>query len=344
MGAPAYRRLDVDERRQQLLERGAELFTSHPYEELSMSRIAREVGISKALLYHYFPSKQAYFEATLSAWAEQLRERTEPDPDLSPVEQLMTSLDAFLALVEENAVAYRNLMRERGRRRRDPRADRRGAAEDGAAHPRRAVPGRGAAEGAHRRQRLALVHGRRLPRTGSSTGTSSASELRDLLLGVLMGALVAADAAPDLDSRELKPAAVTADTALSCAGDGRPRDRSACWPCSPHSGRLPRAASAKVPQATLTPGGRAIAPASAPPAVKAMIEAANRIRHRPYRWGGGHRSWNSRGYDCSGSVSYVMHAAGLLDYPLDSRGFMRWGGGGAGSWVRIYANTATSSR
>jgi hypothetical protein len=97
-------------------------------------------------------------------------------------------------------------------------------------------------------------------------------------------------------------------------------------------------ASAAAPQATLTPGGRAVAPPSAPPAVKAMIEAANRIRHRPYVWGGGHRSWNSRGYDCSGSVSYVMHAAGLLESPLDSTGFMRWGGGGGGSWVRIYAN------
>ncbi len=94
----------------------------------------------------------------------------------------------------------------------------------------------------------------------------------------------------------------------------------------------------KVPIATLTPGGRAIAPPSAPPAVKAMIEAANRIHHRPYVWGGGHRHWNSRGYDCSGSVSYVMHAAGLLESPLDSTGFMRWGGGGGGSWVRIYAN------
>ena len=53
---------------------------------------------------------------------------------------------------------------------------------------------------------------------------------------------------------------------------------------------------------------------------------------------GGHRHWNSRGYDCSGSVSYVLHAAGLLESPLDSTGFMRWGGGGGGSWVRIYAN------
>jgi cell wall-associated NlpC family hydrolase len=97
-------------------------------------------------------------------------------------------------------------------------------------------------------------------------------------------------------------------------------------------------AAASTPTATLTPGGRAVAPPSAPPAVKAMIEAGNRIRHRPYRWGGGHRSWNSAGYDCSGSVSYVLHAAGLLEYPLDSTGFMRWGGGGGGSWVRIYAN------
>jgi hypothetical protein len=97
-------------------------------------------------------------------------------------------------------------------------------------------------------------------------------------------------------------------------------------------------ASAAVPQARLLRDGRGLAPPSAPPVVKAMIEAANRIRHRPYVWGGGHRSWNSRGYDCSGSVSYVLHAAGLLESPLDSTGFMRWGGGGGGSWVRIYAN------
>jgi hypothetical protein len=103
-----------------------------------------------------------------------------------------------------------------------------------------------------------------------------------------------------------------------------------------HSTAAP--AGAKVREATLLPGGRAIAPASAPPSVKAMIEAANRIRHRPYHWGGGHRQWNAAGYDCSGSISYVLHAAGLLEAPLDSTGFMRWGGGGGGSWVRIYAN------
>ncbi len=84
MSEPAYRRMDVDERRAQLLERGAELFTSHPYDELSMNKIAAEVGISKALLYHYFPSKQAFFEETLGTWAERLRMRTEPDPEPLP--------------------------------------------------------------------------------------------------------------------------------------------------------------------------------------------------------------------------------------------------------------------
>ena len=69
---PAYTRLDVDERRRRLLELGAELFARHGYEELSMARIAREAGISKALLYHYFPSKQAYFAATLEQAAEEL--------------------------------------------------------------------------------------------------------------------------------------------------------------------------------------------------------------------------------------------------------------------------------
>lgn len=101
---------------------------------------------------------------------------------------------------------------------------------------------------------------------------------------------------------------------------------------------LVAAAGAAVPQATLVNSRRAVAPPSAPPAVKAMIAAANHIRERPYVWAGGHRNWNSRGYDCSGSVSYVLHAAEMLDYPLDSTGFMRWGGGGPGSWVRIYAS------
>ncbi|HTU96663.1 MAG TPA: helix-turn-helix domain-containing protein [Solirubrobacteraceae bacterium] len=106
MTEPAYTRLDVDERRRRLLELGRELFAQHSYDELSMARIAREAGISKALLYHYFPSKQEYFAATLATAAEQLRTLTEPDPDLPPIEALGASLDAYLGWIESNQLAY----------------------------------------------------------------------------------------------------------------------------------------------------------------------------------------------------------------------------------------------
>jgi AcrR family transcriptional regulator len=114
MGEPAYTRMQVDERRRQLLERGAELFARHSFSELSMAGIAREAGISKALLYHYFPSKRDFFVATLQQAAEELRRRTEPDPDLSPAQALAGSLDAFLGWVEENELAYRKLMESAG--------------------------------------------------------------------------------------------------------------------------------------------------------------------------------------------------------------------------------------
>ena len=109
--APAYTRLDVDERRRRLLALGAELFARFSYDELSMARIAREAGISKALLYHYFPGKQAYFAATLEEKAAELAALTEPDPALQPVEQLTQSLGAFLGWVQDNRVAYGKLVR-----------------------------------------------------------------------------------------------------------------------------------------------------------------------------------------------------------------------------------------
>ena len=108
---PAYTRLDVDERRRRLLELGADLFTRFAYDELSMARIAKEAGISKALLYHYFPSKEAYFVATLEEKAAELTQRTAPDPDQPPLAQLSASLDAYLAWVEENAGSYEKMIR-----------------------------------------------------------------------------------------------------------------------------------------------------------------------------------------------------------------------------------------
>ena len=114
MAGPAYARMQVDERRRQLLEHGAELFATHSFSELSMARIAREAGISKALLYHYFPSKQDFFVATLQQGAEELARRTEPDPTLPPLEALAGSLDAFLAWIEENETGYRKLLESVG--------------------------------------------------------------------------------------------------------------------------------------------------------------------------------------------------------------------------------------
>ncbi len=85
-------------------------------------------------------------------------------------------------------------------------------------------------------------------------------------------------------------------------------------------------------------GGRAIAPQGAPDAVKRAIAAANRIDGRPYVWGGGHLSFRSHGYDCSGAVSYVLHAAGLLDQTMVSGQLASWGEGGLGRWITVYAN------
>jgi hypothetical protein len=92
-------------------------------------------------------------------------------------------------------------------------------------------------------------------------------------------------------------------------------------------------------KATLLPSGLAIAPSDAPPQIKAIIEAGNKIATLPYVYGGGHNAtFSGRGYDCSGSVSYALHGGGLLTSPLDSSSFMRWGDRGPGSWVTIYTN------
>jgi AcrR family transcriptional regulator len=114
VAGPAYTRLHVDERRRQLLDEGARLFAEHAYADLSMARIAREAGISKALLYHYFPSKQDFFLATLQQGAEEIARRTEPDPDLPPFEALAGSVEGYLGWIDENEGAYRRLMEGAG--------------------------------------------------------------------------------------------------------------------------------------------------------------------------------------------------------------------------------------
>lgn len=88
----------------------------------------------------------------------------------------------------------------------------------------------------------------------------------------------------------------------------------------------------------LSEHGRAIVPANAPTAVKRLIRAGNRIAHKPYVWGGGHGSWIAEGYDCSGSLGYALHAAGVLDTAVTSGALASYGKAGRGRWVTIYAN------
>ena len=92
--------------------------------------------------------------------------------------------------------------------------------------------------------------------------------------------------------------------------------------------------------ATITANGTATAPPNAPQQVQEVIAAANQIIDTPYVWGGGHGSWKSYGYDCSGAVSYALHGAGLLQSPEDSTGLESYGDPGPGRWITIYADAS----
>jgi cell wall-associated NlpC family hydrolase len=99
-----------------------------------------------------------------------------------------------------------------------------------------------------------------------------------------------------------------------------------------------RGGSNAVDTAIALGNGVALPPLEAPEAVKKMIEAGNGIARTPYKWGGGHGKWQDTGYDCSGSVSFVLAAAGLLGAPLASGPLMSWGEPGKGKWVTIWTH------
>ncbi len=84
--------------------------------------------------------------------------------------------------------------------------------------------------------------------------------------------------------------------------------------------------------------GHAVAPSSAPARVKRVIAAANRIDDKPYIYGGGHARFRSRGYDCSGAVSYALNGGNFLSSPMPSTSFMNWKKAGKGSWITVYSN------
>jgi AcrR family transcriptional regulator len=104
-------RLEVDARRAQLVTLGIDLFAAHAYDEVSIDELARAAGISKGLLYHYFPTKRDFYIATVQEASRQLLELTETSTELDPVDRLRGGLDAYLDYVEAHAPAYAALMR-----------------------------------------------------------------------------------------------------------------------------------------------------------------------------------------------------------------------------------------
>jgi AcrR family transcriptional regulator len=107
-------RLSTDARRDQLLTAGVELLGRRPYDDVSIGEIAAAAGVSKGLLYHYFPTKKDFIVAALRRGERDLGELTAADPSLPPAEQLDGALDRFLDFVEDHAAAYMAIFRSRG--------------------------------------------------------------------------------------------------------------------------------------------------------------------------------------------------------------------------------------
>jgi hypothetical protein len=136
-----------------------------------------------------------------------------------------------------------------------------------------------------------------------------------------------------LPARGRRVALAAVAAVLFCAADA-----SADTPTGGFSSEPP-AAPAPAAEIAMAPDKRtAVAPIGAPPQVVKAIAAANRITRMPYKWGGGHGRWRDSGYDCSGTVSYVLHAAGLLKVARASSGLMSYGERGTGEWITIYAH------
>jgi len=104
-------RLDVEERRKRLVALGMELFSERTYDEVSIDELAQAAGISKGLLYHYFPTKRDFYVATVREAAQQLLERTATPATMDPIERLRAGLDAYLDYVAKHGKPYQALLR-----------------------------------------------------------------------------------------------------------------------------------------------------------------------------------------------------------------------------------------
>jgi hypothetical protein len=154
------------------------------------------------------------------------------------------------------------------------------------------------------------------------------------LIGALAAALLVA--APAGAASGTGGASYQGAKAAQAPAPGSPATTGGAAPVDPPAATTPVPTPGAV--ATLAPDGTAVAPAGAPAAVVAAIAAGNRIAALPYRYGGGHRKFTDTAYDCSGSVSFALHGADLLDSPLTSGELADWGAAGPGAWITIYAN------
>jgi cell wall-associated NlpC family hydrolase len=132
-------------------------------------------------------------------------------------------------------------------------------------------------------------------------------------------------------------AVVTAAAAMLLSGAATASAQSG-GTTAPGGGTSSAPTTGKPGKAKLKKNGQAVAPSNAPQEVINAISAANRIRKKPYIYGGGHKSFKSKGYDCSGAVSYVLNGAGLLDSPSPSGPLMKWGTRGKGRWITVFAH------
>lgn len=183
----------------------------------------------------------------------------------------------------------------------------------------------------------------------TAIGTTSAGDavdaLRDSL--ALLGARyrIESRVANEATASALPPEPAIEDEAVSDPSTLPPASAGSNGSHVPHTSSMDREeifahsrASAPGESTAILLTGVALAPPDAPEAVKGAINAANTIVGRPYIWGGGHGSWYSHGYDCSGAVSFALFGGGLIPRPLTSSDLMRWGAPGPGRWITVYAN------
>ncbi|MEA2269091.1 MAG: hypothetical protein QOC64_1701 [Solirubrobacteraceae bacterium] len=111
MAAVRRSRLSTDARREQLVRLGTEIFSERPFDEVSIDDIAAAAGMSKGLLYHYFPSKRDFYVAVVRHAAEEMQALTEPDPALAPLDRVAAALDRYLEYVETHARGYATVLR-----------------------------------------------------------------------------------------------------------------------------------------------------------------------------------------------------------------------------------------